>query len=290
MLKHGQETLVTDFGKNCIVKTPLARAVSKRQDWMARQRSAADTMQKLSEIGNNSYIVPKTEMIDDTNLRIIEERVNGVPLTPLLFRTLNKAQRDSIVDALAQFYNDIHQIRRVENPVKYQMRYGFVVDYLSDFTKHDMRKWFPMSDVKFVQNISRDLSRVEYESRLVWAHNDLFEENILYDARKNKCAIIDFTKSGYSFLHYDIVDSYAKDLGAFDDFRARYASYCDSNRLPSNFTEPEQWNKILNWHCVAQILSDLDENAMDVQISKDLDATVAKMRANVESLRRLWSR
>ena len=130
MLKHGQETLVTDFDKWNIVKTPLARSMSKRQDWLTRQRSAADTMRSITEIGNDAYVIPKTRLVDTDNFRIIEERVGGVPLTPLLFRSLDNVRRESIIDGLAQFYGDIHKIHSVANPVKYQMRYELKLDYL----------------------------------------------------------------------------------------------------------------------------------------------------------------
>lgn len=290
MLKHGTETLVKDYGRNTIVKTPLARTASKRQDWITHQRSAADTMQKLSEIGNSAYVIPKTEMIDSENFRVIEERIDGMPLTPLMFRALDEKKRDSIVDALANFYADIHRIHPVENPVKYQMQYGFRLEYLTDFTKTGMRKWFPMSDVNFVRKTCCDLSEKEYESRLAWAHNDIFEENVLYNARTNKCAIIDFTKAGYSFLHYDLVDSYVDEMGIFDKFRARYLNCRSGDNLPDSLTNPEKWNKILQYHRAAQIISDMDENALDIQIGLDTNTAVSQMRTNVEKLRHSWSR
>lgn len=290
MLKHGTETLVKDYGRNTIVKTPLARTMSKRQDWITHQRSAADTMQKLSEIGNSAYVIPKTEMIDSENFRVIEERIDGMPLTPLMFRALDEKKRDSIVDALANFYADIHRIHPVENPVKYQMQYGFRLEYLTDFTKTGMRKWFPMSDVNFVRKTCHDLSEKEYESRLAWAHNDIFEENVLYNARTNKCAIIDFTKAGYSFLHYDLVDSYVDEMGVFDKFRARYLNCRSGDNLPDSLTNPEKWNKILQYHRAAQIISDMDENALDIQVGLDTNTAVSQMRTNVEKLRNAWSR
>ncbi len=290
MLKHGTETLVKDYGRNTIVKTPLARTMSKRQDWITRQRSAADTMQKLSKIDNHAYVIPKTEIIDSQNFRVVEERIDGVPLTPLMFRGLDEKKRDLIVDALANFYADIHRIHPVENPVKYHMQYGFKVEYLTDFTKNGMRKWFPMADVNFVQKTCRDLSAVEYESRLAWAHNDIFEENVLYNARTNKCAIIDFTKSGYSFLHYDLVDSYVDEMGVFDKFCARYLNCRSGDNLPDSLTNPEKWNKILQYHRATQIISDMDENALDIQVGLDTNTAVSQMRTNVEKLRHSWSR
>ena len=290
MLKHGSETLVKDYDSKNIIKTPLARAMSKRQAWIAGQRSAADTMQKLSEMSDGVYVIPKTEFIDIDNCCVVEERVGGVPLTPLLFRSLDFDARSSIVDSLAHFYADIHKLNPVENPIKYQMRYGFQVDYLSDFIKNGMRQWFPMSDVRFVERVCRDLKNLDYETRLVWAHNDLFDENVLYNAHTKKCAIIDFTKASYSFLHYDIIDSYANDLGVFDDFRMRYLVYRSNDNLPDNFTDNEKWNKILNWHRAAQILTDIEENARNLRTNKSANSAVVKMRTNIEILRNSWSR
>lgn len=290
MLKHGSETLVKDYDSKNIIKTPLARAVSKRQTWMTGQRSAADTMQKLSEMSNGAYIIPKTELIDTDNFCVVEERIDGVPLTPLLFRAMDDDTRNSILNSLAQFYADMHRIHPVENTIKYQMRYGFQVDYLNDFIQSGMRQWFPMSDVHFVERVCRDLKNTDYETRLVWAHNDLFDENVLYNAHTRKCAIIDFTKTGYSFLHYDVIDSYANDLGVFDDFRTRYLAHRSNDNLPDNFTDNEKWNKILNWHRAAQILTDIEENARNLRITKDANSAVVKMRTNIEILRNSWSR
>jgi serine/threonine protein kinase len=290
MLKHGQETLVTDFDKWNIVKTPLARSMSKRQDWLTRQRSAADTMRSITEIGNDAYVIPKTRLVDTDNFRIVEERVGGVPLTPLLFRSLDNVRRESIIDGLAQFYGDIHKIHSVANPVKYQMRYELKLDYLTDFIQKGMRKWFPMPDVNFVRKVFHNVNDIEYETQLVWAHNDIFDDNVLYNARTNKCAIIDFTKAGYSFLHYDIIDSYVNDMGIFNEFRKRYLEYRGNDNLPDNFTDSDQWNKILKYHRVVQTLVAIDEDALDLQIVKDTESTVKKMRNNVELLYRLWSR
>lgn len=290
MLKHGSETLVKDFGTNYIVKTPLSRATSKRREWMTGQRVAADTMKHLSEISGGAYIVPKTEFIDVENCRVIEERIDGMPLTPLLFRTLDDDKRRAVIDALAKFYADIHTIHPVQNSIKYKMHYGFRINYLSDFIKNGMRKWFPMSDVRFVANAYRDLNSTEYETRLVWTHNDLFEENILYNTRKNKCAIIDFTRAGYSFLHYDILDSYAGDLNMFDDFRTQYIKYCGADNLPDNLADDEKWKKILNYHRAAQLLTDMDDNVMDLCIMQNFSGAVEKLRNNVSALRQVWTR
>lgn len=290
MLKHGTETLVKDYDSGNIVKTPLMRAISKRQDWMSRQRVAADTMRAVADFGNDAYIIPKTRLIDNDNFRVIEERVDGVPLTPFLFRKLDKSKRESVIDALANFYADIHKIHVVENPVKYQMRYELKVNYLTDFTKTAMRKWFPMSDVNFVQKTFRRLVDIEYETRLVWAHNDIFDENVLYNARTNKCAIIDFTKAGYSFLHYDIIDSYLKDMGAFEEFRVRYLECRGDDNLPDNFTDSEKWGKIFNYHCAARVLTNMDEKVFDLEMAPNSDSIITEMRNNLNSLYHLYSR
>jgi len=288
MLKYGTETLVKDYDKDNIVKTPLARIASKRKSWLVGQQVAADTGRQLSQMSDGAYIIPQTKLIDNENFRVIEERVNGVPLTPILFKSLDDTARASIVNSLARFYADIHKTHPVDNKIAYKMHYEFAPDGLSDFVKKDMRKWFPMADVRLVERVCRYLPSVEYETRLVWAHNDLFSENVLYDAHTNKCAIIDFTKAGYNFLHHDIIDSYANDLGVFNDFRAQYLKYCNMDNLPDTFTDSEKWNTILNYHRSADAVLDMIDNISGLSV--DTNYAIAQMRADVASLHRTWSR
>jgi hypothetical protein len=79
-------------------------------------------------------------------------------------------------------------------------------------------------------------------------------------------------------------------MGVFDKFCARYLNCRSGDNLPDSLTNPEKWNKILQYHRATQIISDMDENALDIQVGLDTNTAVSQMRTNVEKLRHSWSR
>lgn len=287
MIKHGRESLVKISDGKFVSKEPLpGRSLTQRREWLARQQKAADTIQKLHEIGNNAYGVPHIKSVDSKRFCVLEERVSGVPLTPLLFRNLDNKTREKLIDALAQFYADIHSIDVIPNPIEYKMEYGLSVSYLDDFIDGEMARHFPKSDVKFVEKMYQNIVNATYETRIVWVHGDLFEDNVLYDFKAKKFNVIDFTDVGTSFLHYDMLRSYAYDLGVADAVRARYLNYRDARYLPADFTDDARWKKIAEFHNAAAALEQMNENLSDFQyLSKDeRKRTLARVKRQIVAL------
>ena len=140
MIKHGRESLVKIANGKYVSKEPLpGRSVAQKREWLARQQRAAETIQKLHEIGNDAYGVPHIKSIDSKKFYVLEERMSGVPLSPLLFRSLDKSAREKVIDSLAQFYADMHSINIIPNPVEYKMSDNleqFV--FLKDFIESDI--------------------------------------------------------------------------------------------------------------------------------------------------------
>ena len=243
MIKHGRESLVKISDGKFVSKEPLpGRSLTQRREWLARQQKAADTIQKLHEIGNNAYGVPHIKSVDSKRFCVLEERVSGVPLTPLLFRNLDNKTREKLIDALAQFYADIHSIDVIPNPIEYKMEYGLSVSYLDDFIDGGMARYFPKSDVKFVEKMYQN--------------------------------------------HYDMLRSYAYDLGVADAVRARYLNYRDARYLPADFTDDARWKKIAEFHNAAAALEQMNENLSDFQyLSKDeRKRTLARVKRQIVAL------
>lgn len=269
MLKHGRESLVEmEQGGKSVSKKPLpGRSLAQKREWLARQQRAIETIEKLTEIGNDAYGVPHINFVDTARYNIIEERVDGVPLTPLLFHSLNQSEREKIIDSLAQFYDDMHSINVIPNPVPYTMNYDLNVPYLENFIDEDIRKYFPKSDIKFISKFYQKILDVSYETRLVFVHGDLFEENILYNAKSQKFSIIDFTDAAPSFLHYDMLRSYTNDLGIVDEVRRKYLKYRGTNGLPKDFTDDARWAEIKAYHDATELLEEINETVSDFQYS-----------------------
>ena len=287
MIKHGRESLVKIADGKFVSKEPLpGRSVSQKRDWLARQQRAAETIQKLHEIGNDAYGVPHIKSIDSKRFCVLEERVSGVPLTPLLFRNLDNGAREKVIDSLAQFYADMHSLNLIPNPIEYKMEYGFGVGFIDDFVLKDMDKYFPKTEVKFVEKMYQNIMNATYETRIVWVHGDLFEDNVLYDYKKQKFSVIDFTDVGTSFLHYDMLRSYSRDLGVADAVRARYLKYRDARDLPIDFTDDARWNKISMYHNAAAVLEKMDQEVMDFHyFNKDeRKKTLAHLKCQIEKL------
>lgn len=272
MIKHGRESLVKIAGGEFVSKEPLpGRSMSQKREWLARQQRAADTIQKLHEIGNDAYGVPHIKSIDSRRFCVLEERVSGVPLTPLLFRKLDDNAREKVVDSLAQFYADMHSIDVIPNPIEYKMEYGLDVEYLENFLGY-MDQYFPKKEIKsvrdeikFIDRVYQHIINTSYETRIVWVHGDLFDGNVLYDYKTQKFNIIDFTDAGTSFLHYDMLRSYSRDLGVADAVRTQYLKYRDVRDLPADFVDDARWKQIAQYHNAANVLEKMNEEVTDVQ-------------------------
>lgn len=287
MIKHGRESLVKISDGKFVSKEPLpGRSISQKREWLARQQKAADTIKKLHEIGNNVYGVPHIKSVDATHFRVFEERVSGVPLTPLLFRNLDDKTRARVIDALAEFYADIHSIDVIPNPIEYKMEYGLSVMCLDDFIDADMGRYFPKSDVKFVEKMYRNIMNITYETRLVWVHGDLFEDNVLYDYKTQRFNVIDFTDAGTGFLHYDMLRSYSADLGVANVVRTEYLKHRNVHDLPNDFTDDARWAKISRFHDAVDVLEKMDEELADFQYlnTDERKRTLARVKRQIAAL------
>lgn len=269
MLKHGRESLVEiEQGGKFVSKKPLpGRSASQKREWLTRQQRAIETIDKLNEIGNNAYGVPHIKFVDTARYNVVEERVDGVPLTPLLFHTLNQSEREKVIDSLAQFYADMHSLNIIPNPIPYTMNYGLDTPYLENFIDEDIRKYFPKSDAKFISKFYQKILNMSYETRLVFVHGDLFEENVLYNAKSQKFSVIDFTDAEPSFLHYDMLRSYTNDLGIVNEVRKKYIKYRGTSDLPHDFTDDARWAEIKAYHDAAELLEQMNETVSDFQYS-----------------------
>jgi len=149
-----------------------------------------------------------------------------------------------------------------------------------------MGRYFPKSDVIFVENTYHNVVNTVYETRVVWVHGDLFEGNILYDFKTKKISVIDFTDAGTGFLHDDILRSYLRDLGVTNAVRAQYLKHCDTRNLPADFTDDAHWNKISKFHNATDILGKMDEELTDFQYLNDDERarTLAHIKRQIDVL------
>ena len=133
-----------------------------------------------------------------------------------------------------------------------------------------------------------NLLNISYETRLVWSHCDLFENNVLYDYKTQKFNVIDFTDAGTNFLHYDMLRCYAYDLGAVNSVRAKYLKYRDAHNLPMDFTDDGRCKKISQYHSAASVFEQMDEELECFQYlgKSERKQKVTVLRQQIENLRK----
>lgn len=199
-----RETLVY-LSDDTVIKQPGPYAPPVNV-WMDKQRHARDVARDLRAMKNTTYFVPLMLEVSEDGNYVTEERVDGRPLKSSYFEQLSQKDQDIIYRGLANFVNDINQMR----PILTQ------ADMLDGIVGGDNRQ--NMSFNTIIKRLQKYVSPAELEivttakdwfdtvqqndSSIVFSHGDMNENNIFYDVASQTLSIIDFADAKYENAYY----------------------------------------------------------------------------------------
>lgn len=188
-----QETLSGDI----VIKEKKEEFKSAtNEEWLEKQINAAQIADEIRAKNNPAYVVPKTFIAHG---KVREQFIDGIRWRNL-FKLLSPADQEWAFNALAEFVNDMSELR----PVKYDSRACGVPklrirdsDVLARILDAWDEKYVSRENKKLIQDIYEYLSKIPENKLMVFGHNDLHGDNVIIDLQKRQIAIIDFELSGY---------------------------------------------------------------------------------------------
>ena len=171
-----------------------ARNHEKWFDTSVRAKKISD---EIRQKNNPAYSVPKTFI---SHGKVKEEAVDGVMLGQVPKDWLAK-NRDWIEMAVAQFINDMSELRHVQQYVAPNESLCF----LEHKNVQEFRKFLDSRGKDLVADDDKILMVEIYEflrdlpenQELVFGHNDLHQKNIMIDMKNKKLYVIDFELAGW---------------------------------------------------------------------------------------------
>lgn len=215
-----RETLVYAVG-DTVIKKPVPNRMPK-QVWMDKQQHAKSVTDKLLTVKNPAYFIPRIEQIyNDDDMRAVEQRANGMPLSAAYFSELTDADKDIIYSALAHFMNDMNQMYPVRTQAEHfdataATAMATVIKQLSAYI--DKKELQVVGKAKeWFDNATKQSASV------VFSHGDMNEDNIFYDAQRRIVSFIDFAEAKYENIQYMFENNFGK------------LSWLDLNRLRKEY-------------------------------------------------------
>lgn len=207
---HGRETFVAYFGDLYVMKRPLPGR--DKDAWLAKQHKTKQFIDEISAVNNPVYKIPRMVYIKDDEYQLLEERASGEPLTPALYQSLSQPQKTKIVNGMASFLVDMNELKPVREEVYHNISSELKMEKLRNIVENKMPKWFTVEEIKYMSELTEDISGFEYVTREAWSHSDLNCGNILYDKEKSQLSFIDFAEASYNFIYRDIFSPFNVDL------------------------------------------------------------------------------
>ncbi len=207
---HGRETFVAYFGDLYVMKRPLPGR--DKDAWLAKQHKTKQFIDEISAVNNPVYKIPRMVYIKDEEYQLLEERASGEPLTPALYQSLSQPQKTKIVNGMASFLVDMNELKPVREEVYHNISSELKMEKLRNIVENKMPKWFTVEEIKYMSELTEDISGFEYVTREAWSHSDLNCGNILYDKEKSQLSFIDFAEASYNFIYRDIFSPFNVDL------------------------------------------------------------------------------
>lgn len=231
-----QETLTGDIVvKEINTRTGLFNEDSdedRRRVWFGNHKRAQMISGEIRTKKNPAYFVPKTFI---SHGKVREQFVSGQRLRDV-WQGLSQDDKNWVYEALAQFINDMSELR----PVRYGAKVRGVprigvrgIKGLQEFIGGWDEKYVSAEDKQLICDIYQYLSRTPENKMMVFGHNDLHGGNIMIDLEKRQLSIIDFEMAGYRPAFESM---YTARMTDFENFW-RYV-----NSLPRKNNASWQWN------------------------------------------------
>ena len=168
----------------------------RQQWWLEAQKKAELIADEVRKKQNHAYFVPKTFVAHG---KVREQYASGQRWRDV-FKTLSPQDKEWACKALAQFVNDMSELRPIKHDNRVRSVPGVPIKgpgALADILDSWDAKYVAPEDKKLIQDVYEYLSRTPENQLMVFGHNDLHGDNIIIDIDKRQISIIDFELAGY---------------------------------------------------------------------------------------------
>lgn len=193
-----RETLVVAADGLVFKRPVIAPGALPAMGWIEKQKLAQTVQEELQPFSGRTYFIPRMLEISEKELFAVEERVPGHPLTSAYFDTLSPADQEIIYHGIANFLNDMHQMR----PILTQRDTFDVPEHPGDVTfarilKH-MKPHLSSKEFDTLKKAKEWFDNASANSAsVVFCQGDMNEHNIFYDPQTKRLSIIDFADARY---------------------------------------------------------------------------------------------
>lgn len=262
---HGRETFVAYFGDMYVMKRPLPGR--DKDAWLAKQHKTKEFIDEISAVNNPVYNIPKMVFIKDDEYQLLEERAMGEPLTPALYQSLSQPQKTKIVNGMANFLVDMNELKPVREEVLHNISSELKMERLRNIISNKMPRWFDVAEIKYMTELTEDISGFEYVTREAWSHSDLNCGNILYDKEKSQISFIDFAEASYNFIYRDIFSPFNVDLKICRVVYDLYTRLHDKNKYKMPGLRNPELQRIMRYRIMTVLLKRFIKAGDDLRLN-----------------------
>ena len=268
---HGRETRVAYFGDQFVMKRPLTEY--NKDAWLIKQHKTKDIIDEIVAVNNPVYNIPKMVYIKDDEYQVLEERASGEPLTPDLYQSLSQPQKTKIVNGLASFLVDMNELKPVREEIYHNISSELKMEKLRNIINNKMPKWFDVEEVKYMDDLTDDISGFEYVTREAWSHADLNSGNVLYDKEKSQLSFIDFAEADYKFIYRDIFSPLNVDLRICRPVYDLYTRLHDKDKYKMPGLRNPELQRIMRYRIMTVLLKRFIKAGDDLRINSQSEKT-----------------
>ena len=268
---HGRETRVAYFGDQFVMKRPLTEY--NKDAWLIKQHKTKDIIDEIVAVNNPVYNIPKMVYIKDDEYQVLEERASGEPLTPDLYQSLSQPQKTKIVNGLASFLVDMNELKPVHEEIYHNISSELKMEKLRNIINNKMPKWFDVEEVRYMDDLTDDISGFEYVTREAWSHADLNSGNVLYDKEKSQLSFIDFAEADYKFIYRDIFSPLNVDLRICRPVYDLYTRLHDKDKYKMPGLRNPELQRIMRYRIMTVLLKRFIKAGDDLRINSQSEKT-----------------
>jgi len=204
-ISKGAHSIVYEDGDTIIKK-----AGEIDHGYIKRQAAGYEVVKELIESGQDTCVtLPSLISIDKDKDEVTEKRINGIELTEKIYDRLSQEQKNGLARQMAVFLNSMHQLRQPKNK-------GELIRQKIKSSKNSLNstaEFAAMFENRLPKETVRAISDAEQyilaaptaDEIQVMTHKDLRCQNILYDAKEGRLAVIDFEMAGVANIYNDFV-------------------------------------------------------------------------------------
>lgn len=266
---HGRETLVAYFGDRFVMKRPLPG--HNKDVWLAKQHKTKEIIDEIGAVNNPVYNIPKMVYIKDDEYQVLEERASGEPLTSALYQSLSQPQKTKIINGMASFLVDMNELKPVREEVYHNISSELKMKKLKNIIENKMPHWFDIDEIKYMTELTKDISGFEYVTREAWSHADLNFGNVLYDKEKSQISFIDFAEADYKFIYRDIFSPLNVDIRICRPVYDLYTRLHDKNKYKMPGLRNPELQRIMRYRVMTVLLKRFIKAGDDLRLNPQSD-------------------